>query len=276
MEQTQRERSQDNLLPPSRKCLPSTQTTLITEVSHTPQPNAIADLLLTVVLPSLVLDQLSEPARLGPSWALVVSLLFPVGFGVWCWWKKSGWNVFSILGFITILLSGGLGLLKLDAFWFALKESAMPLALGAAFPLSHFFGKPLITALVLQPQILNLRAIHATLDTPVKQKNFQTTLMHGSWWIGLAMVGCSVGNFFLAIHLLNGKEPGGEAFVKGIGTLNWASLLVIGIPLCVVMLLVFIWMVCQFQRITGLERSDIMNPGRTVRRQVDRQPPADV
>ncbi len=268
MEQTQREQLQDNLLPPSRKCLPSTQSTLITAVSHAPQPNALADLLLTIVLPSLVLDQLSEPARLGPFWALVVSLLFPVVFGAWCWWKKAGWNVFSILGFITILLSGGLGLLKLEAFWFALKESAMPLALGAAFPLSHFFGKPLINALVLQPQILNLRAIHAALVAPNQQSEFQSTIMRGSWWIGLAMVGCSVGNFFLAMYLLNGKEPGGEAFVKGIGTLNWASLLVIGIPLCVVMLLVFVWMVRQFQQITGLERADLMNPGRTVRRKI--------
>ncbi len=240
----------------------------MTGVSHAPQPNALADLLLTVVLPSLVLDQLSEPARLGPFWALVISLLFPVGFGIWCWWKKSGWNLFSILGFVTILLSGGLGLLKLDAFWFAIKESAMPLALGAAFPLSHFFGKPLISVLVMQPQLLNLRALHTALDTPEKQRGFQTALMHGSWWIGLATVGSSIGNFFLAIYLLNGKEPGGEAFVKGIGTLNWASILVIGIPLCAVMLLVFVFMIRKIQRITGLERADLMNPGRTVRRQI--------
>lgn len=237
-------------------------------VSLSSSPNALADIVLTVVLPSLVLDQLSDPARFGPTWALVVSLLFPVFFAVWCWWKHSGWNLFSILGFVTILLSGGLGLLKLDAFWFAVKESAVPLALGAAFPVSCWFGKPLINALVLQPQIFNLRALNAALDTPEKQSRYQRTLLHGSWLLGSAAIISSIGNFLLALWLLREKEPGGEAFVKGIGTLNWASVIVIGVPLCAIMFAVFIWLIRQFQIITGLERADLMNPGRTVRRHI--------
>jgi hypothetical protein len=35
-----------------------------------------------------------------------------------------------------------------------------------------------------------------------------------------------------------------------------------------VMLVVFIWLLRQIQRITGLERDDLLNPGRTVRSQV--------
>ena len=69
-------------------------------------------------------------------------------------------------------------------------------------------------------------------------------------------------------RLLRGKEPGSEAFVKGIGTLNWASALIIGLPLCAVMLLVFLWLIRRIQSITGLEREDLMNPGHTVRRQI--------
>ena len=222
------------------------------------------------MLPSFVLDQLSDPARLGPAGALIVSLLFPVTYAGWCWWKRSGWNLFSIIGFITVLLSGGLGLLKLDAFWFALKESAMPLVLGAAFPLSHVLGKPLINALVMQPHLINLRAVTTALNTAERNAAYQDALRRGSWGIGLATIGSSAGNFFLALHLLRGKEPGGEAFVKGIGTLNWASVLVIGVPLCAVMLLVFVWLIRRIQSITGLERADLMNPGRTVRRQVGR------
>lgn len=234
----------------------------------TSQPNALADLILTVVLPSFVLDQLSAPARLGPAGALAVSLMFPITFAVWCWWKRTGWNVFSLIGFITVLLSGGLGLLKLDAFWFALKESAMPLALGAAFPLSHRFGKPLITALVMQPHLINLHAVTGALDTAERKAAYHGALRRGSWAIGLATIGSSAGNFLLALHLLKGKDPGGEAFVKGIGTLNWASVVVIGVPLCAVMLLVFAWLIRRIQSITGLERADLMNPGRTVRRQM--------
>lgn len=231
------------------------------------QPNALLDLALTVVLPSMVLDHLSEPDRLGPMWALIVSLLFPIGFAAWCFIKKTGWDVISIVGFATILLSGGLGLLKLDAFWFGVKESALPLALGAAFPLSHLFGRPLLNALLLRPHLINLPTLHAALDTEEKRRDFRRALSRGSWGLGLATIGSSIGNFFLALHLLGGKEPGGEAFVKAIGTLNWASLLVIGIPLAAMIFVVFVWLIRQIHRITGLERSDLMNPGRTVRRQ---------
>ncbi len=231
--------------------------------------NPLADLILTIVLPSLVLDQLSDPARLGPAGALIVSLLFPVAFAGWCWWKGTGWNLFSILGFITILLSGGLGLMKLDAFWFAVKESVMPLALGAAFPVSCWLGKPLINALILQPHIFNLRALNSALDSPEKLTRYRHTLLRGSWFLGIAAIISSIGNFLLALWLLRGKEPGSEAFVKGIGSLNWASAIVIGVPLCALMLAVFIWLIRQFQIITGLERADMMNPGRTVRRRIE-------
>jgi hypothetical protein len=56
--------------------------------------------------------------------------------------------------------------------------------------------------------------------------------------------------------------------VKGIGTLNWASLIVLGVPLMGMMLAVLVWLIRQMQRITGLDRADLMNPGRTIRRQV--------
>ncbi len=233
-----------------------------------PPPNPLAELILTIALPSLVLDQLSKPTSLGPFWALVVSLLFPLGFGAWCLWKKKKWTVFSVLGIVTILLSGSLGLLKLDAFWFAVKESAMPVMLGVAFPLTHRFGRPLINALIMQPHLLNVKALNAALAGEAKRGAFEAALFRASCGMGLGMVVSSVANFFLALWVLGGKEPGSEAFVKGIGKLNWMSLLVIGVPMMGVVLLVFFWLLRQMERITGLDRDDLMNPGTTVRRNV--------
>ncbi|CAN5736958.1 MFS transporter [soil metagenome] len=236
-----------------------------------PPPNPLIEIVLTIILPSLVMDQFSKPESLGPLGALVVGLLFPVGFGLWCWWTKAGWNMLSILGFITVLLSGGLGLLQLDAFWFAIKESAMLVMLGLAFPITHSLGKPLINALVLQPQLINLKSLDSALDSPEKQNDFNRTMFRASWGMGLGMIGSSVGNFFLALYLLKEKEPGSEAFVKGISRLNWASSIVIGALLMIIMLFVCIWLLRQIQRITGLEKHDLLNPGRTVRRQIVRE-----
>ena len=235
------------------------------------QPNPIVEIVLTVALPSMALDYLSETERLGPVWALVVSMLFPLGFGVWSWLKHSSWNALSALGLITVLLSGGLGLLKLDAFWFAVKESAMPVFLGMAFPLSHRWGKPLINSMIMQPQLVNVRSLNAALEEPEKRARFNTALLGASWHLGLGMVASAVANFFLAMWILGGKEPGTPAFVKGVGTLNWSSTVLIGAMLMGIMMLVMIRFLRQVEGITGLDRDDLLNPGRTVRRTVTRE-----
>lgn len=236
---------------------------------HTP-PNPIYDLLLTIILPSAVLEWLSQPDRLGPFWALVVALMIPLGFGIYTHFTRGGLNFFSVLGLVAIVLTGGLGLLKLDAFWFAVKEASVPIFLGLAFPLSHRWGKPLIESILLTPQLINRPLLDQSIVTPTQRTDFSKLLFKSSVGMAAGMVLSAVGNFLLAMYLLGGKEPGSEAFVKAIGKLNWAGFLVIGIPLCGVMLIVLTRFLKGVQHITGLERDDLMNPGQTVRRTVER------
>lgn len=232
------------------------------------QPNPIADLLLTVVLPSAALEWLSKADRLGPFWALVVALLMPLGFGIYCFITRGGLNFFSVLGLVAVLLTGGLGLLKLDAFWFAVKEASVPIFLGLAFPLSHRLGRPLVDSILLTPQLINRPALDNAIVTPEQRAGFSRLLWRASWGMGGGMLFSATANFFLAMRLLGDKAPGSEEFVKAIGTLNWAGFLVIGIPLMGVMLVVLFSFLRGVQRLTGLERDDLMNPGKTVRRQV--------
>jgi hypothetical protein len=232
-------------------------------------PNPIVDLLLTIILPSAALEWLSKPSRLGPFWALVVALMLPLGFGVYCYVTRGGLNFFSVLGLVAVMLTGGLGLLKLDAFWFAIKEASVPIFLGLAFPLSHRWGKPLIESILLTPQLINRPLLEKSIISPDQRTDFSKLLFKASLGMGSGMALSAIGNFLLAMFLLGGKEPGSEAFVKAIGKLNWAGFLVIGVPLCAVMFLVLTGFLKGVTRITGLEQDDLMNPGKTVRRTVD-------
>lgn len=237
-----------------------------------PQPHPLGDLLLTVVLPSLVLEHLSKPERLGPAWALVAALLLPLGFGVWCFMKKRGLNFFSIFGLVAVIVTGGLGLLKLDPVWFAAKEAAFPVFLGLAFPLSLRWGRPLVSELLLNPQVINVPLIQKALDTPERRLGFDALLRRSSWGMALTMLGSAVANFALAWYLLHGKLPGGEEYTRAIGRLNWVSFIVIGIPLVAATMALLFWMLRGITTLTGLERDDIMSEGRTVRRQVGNPP----
>jgi hypothetical protein len=85
---------------------------------------------------------------------------------------------------VTILLSGGLGLLKLDAFWIGMKEGLLAAAIGVSFPLSHYFGRPLIKALVMQPHLLNMKTLEASLVGEGKRAAFDEALFRASCGMG--------------------------------------------------------------------------------------------
>ncbi|MDB6004394.1 MAG: hypothetical protein JWR15_1381 [Prosthecobacter sp.] len=233
------------------------------------QPHPLLDLGLTVILPSIALEKLSAPERLGPLWALIVALLLPLGFGIWCYTQKRGLNFFSVLGLIAVIVTGVLGLWQLNATWFAAKEAMFPIFLGIAFPLSHRWGKPLINEMLLNPQVINQPALHRALDTPEKHHSFALLLKKASWGMAGTMLLSSASNFALALYLLGDKAPGSEEYTKAIGRLNWGGFLVIGIPLLGVTLGLLLWLLRSITKLTGLERDDLMNQGATVRKQVN-------
>ncbi len=239
-----------------------------THAPQAPPPHPLADLLLTLVLPSVVLESLSKPERLGPAWALVLASALPVVFGVWCWHQKRGLNVFSVFGLVAVILTGGLGLMRLDAVWFAAKEALFPVILGIAFPLSHWLGSPLVRELLLNAQVVNQQALRGALTTPQRQAAFDKLLWRASWGM-LATTFLSAGaNFALALYLIGGKEPGSEAYTQAIGKLNWMGFIVIGVPLLGITVALMLWVMRSLRAVTGLDLEDLLNPGKTVRRQV--------
>lgn len=233
------------------------------------QPHPLLDLALTVILPSVALEKLSTPERLGPVWALVVALLLPLGYGIWCFINKRGLNFFSILGLVAVIVTGGLGLLNLNAVWFATKEALFPVFLGVAFPLSHRWGKPLVNEMLLNPQLINLPVLHQALDTPEKHSAFAALMRRASWGMTGTFIFSAAANFALALYLLGDKIPGSEEYTKSIGRLNWGGMLMIGIPLMGVLMWLLMWLIRSITQITGLERDDLLNHGTTVRRQVN-------
>jgi uncharacterized membrane protein YhdT len=236
--------------------------------SQKEQPHPFADLLLTIILPSIILEFLSKPERLGPAWALVVALLLPLGFGIYCFINKRGLNFFSVLGLVAILVTGGLGLLNLSAGWFAAKEAAFPVFLGLAFPLSFMWGKPLVTELLLNPQVINHNLLQSSLNTETKKTAFQQLLKQASWALLGTMLLSAVANALLVLYYLRDTVPGTEAYTQAIGRQNWVGFIVIGVPMMAVTMALLLWMLRRLQGLTGLQRDDLMNPGATVRSQV--------
>ncbi|MDG4870470.1 MFS transporter, partial [Guyparkeria sp. 1SP6A2] len=69
---------------------------------------------------------MSGEDNLGPTWALFVALAFPLIFGIVSFIQERKINFYSALGLISVLLTGGIGLLQLDPAYIAIKEAAIP------------------------------------------------------------------------------------------------------------------------------------------------------
>ena len=94
--------------------------------------NPLLNLLCNIVVPTVVLMNFSTEKWLGPLWGLIVALIFPVGYGIYDLIQRKKTNFLSILGFISVLCSGGLALAQVGGFWFAVKDALLPTIIGVA------------------------------------------------------------------------------------------------------------------------------------------------
>jgi hypothetical protein len=237
-------------------------------MAETKPSNPLMDVLLTFIVPTFVLDWGSEPHRLGPFWALVVASVVPLLFGLYCWRTKTGLNLFAVLGLVAIIITGCLGLLKLDAFWVGIKEAAFPIIMGVLFPLSHSWKQPLVKALLFQPQIMNLKALDRAIVTENQKSALDGLLRRVAWILCGSFLCSAVVNQFMAMSIVGGTEPGTTAYTQALSKLNWMSMLGIGVPMVAVMVLMTLWFFKRLAVISGLDQADLTNPGETVRRKV--------
>ena len=82
-----------------------------------------------------------------------IALIFPVGYFIFDFIRRKNINVVSILGFVNILLTGGIGVfganLGLSKNWFILKEGLLPLIIGYTLLILSIYKKEYIFNTIL-------------------------------------------------------------------------------------------------------------------------------
>ena len=71
----------------------------------------IFELIFNIVIPSVILMKFSGAEDLGATKALLVALYFPISWGLYELMKYRKINYIALLGLISVLLTGGIGLL---------------------------------------------------------------------------------------------------------------------------------------------------------------------
>lgn len=220
--------------------------------------NAFLSLALNVALPSIILTQLSKPDRLGPFWALIIAIALPLGYGIYDAIDRKKLNLFSVIGFVSILITGGLGLFPTKPLWFAIKEGAIAVIFGLAVLLTQNTKRPLVRQLLWNPEIFDTKRVEAKLETDGHTPAFKKLLGRSALIIALGLISSGVVNFFISMHLLDGTIGGTPEYIAAVGKQTALTWIVISIPLMIVMGLTLWYLFRGITKLSGMSFDDIL------------------
>ena len=223
------------------------------------KPKPLFDLLFSIVLPSVILMKFSGPAALGAPGALVLALAFPISLGLYELVRFNATNWIAVLGLVSVLLTGGIGLLQLDARWLAVKEAAIPALIGAGILIAARMGYPLVGKLLYNPMLLDTDRISRILRERGHEAEFELRLRNSTYLVSGTFFFSAVMNYLLATWIVT-SPSGTTAFNEELGQLTLISYPVIAIPSMLMMLAIFYFLWRSINGLAGLKFEEILAP----------------
>ncbi|MBD3670230.1 MAG: MFS transporter [Gammaproteobacteria bacterium] len=223
--------------------------------THKPRP--MVDLLVSILIPSFILMKYSGPEDLGASGALIIALAFPLGWGLFEAIKYRKFNFIALLGLLSVLLTGGIGLMQLDAKWLAVKEAAIPGIIGLAVLISTYTPYPLIRTMLFNPKVMDVEKVEAKLNELGNKAKFERRLLYATYFLSGTFLFSSVMNYTLA-KLIVTSPSGSAAFNEELGQMTLLSYPVIAIPSTVMMIGILVYLWRTIRVLTGYKLEDIL------------------
>lgn len=220
--------------------------------------NLVLNLICNVAVPTAILTWFSSDRWFGPHWGLLIALAFPIAYGTQDFIRRRRCNFVSIIGFTSVLISGGFGLLQLGGFWFAVKDAAIPALIGLAVLASMRARLPLVQEFLYNPQIMDVARIDAALAERNTRGEFTRLLRAASYLLAVAFFISSGLNYALARHLLK-SPPGTEAFNGELAKMHLWSWPVIVVPSMIMMMFALWRFLNGLQAATGLTLDELMH-----------------
>lgn len=222
--------------------------------SHSP----LLEVAVTLLIPSLILMQFSKPEHLGAAGALVLALAFPIGWGLRELARSRRFSLFAGLGIVSLLLTGGIGLLELDTRWLAVKEAAVPGVLGLIVAASALTRRPLVRVLLYSPLLIDTGRVDAALAERGNLAAFEARLRRATWMLAGSFAFSSVMNYILATWIVT-SPAGSAAFNEELGRLTLLSYPMIALPATLIMMAVLWYLAVGVKRLAGLSLSDALH-----------------
>ncbi|WP_413584365.1 VC0807 family protein [Bdellovibrio sp. HCB274] len=231
--------------------------------AQTKPENSWLNLIFNILLPVLILNKLTK--HIGPGYALILALAFPLIYGIYDLIKRRKVNAFSILGLLNVGLTGGLAFVGIHGFWFAVKEAAFPALVGIFVFGSAYTKKPFIESLFLNPNVMKVDLLEQKLAEHGKKTEFHEHMRKSTMLLSLSFALSAILNFvlarsiFLDIDTSLTAEAQSVILNEQIAKMTTWSMAIIMVPSMIFLMGIFWYLMNGVKKHSGLTTEELMN-----------------
>ncbi len=218
----------------------------------------LVSLLVSIVIPAIILSKFSTEEYLGILPGFLVALAFPVGYAIYNLLIRKETGFIAIIGFVSIFLTGIIGVFEFPTEWLAVKEAAVPLLIGIAVIVSLKTPYPLVKKLLFNEELLDLKLIDQKLKENDNVFEIEKVLVKSTFMVAGSFLLSAFLNFFLTKYIVV-SPAGTAAFNEELGTLTAISYPAIALPSTAVMFVALYYIFKQITKLTGLSFDEILS-----------------
>ncbi|MBP5318312.1 MAG: hypothetical protein J6Y77_02795 [Paludibacteraceae bacterium] len=215
----------------------------------------LLSILVSIVIPAVILSKFSKPEYLGVLPGFLIALAFPIGLALYNMIVRKEFGFIAILGFVSIFLTGIIGVFQFPPQWIAVKEALVPLLIGIAVVVSLYTPYPLIRKLIYNDTLLNLPFIEQRLAANNRQVEFEKAMKNATWIVALSFLVSAILNYTVAKAVVT-AEAGTALFNEQLGKLTAISYPVIALPSTLVMVVALVYLLRRLKQLTGVGELD--------------------
>lgn len=217
--------------------------------------NGFNNLLINILIPALILMKGAKYLSLNSVQILLLALAFPFFYGLYDFFIRKERSFIPILGFVSILLSGLVGILELSREYIAIKEAAIPFIIGCVILASNYTSYPIAPKFLYNDDVFDKETINNNLDEQEKI-TLAEKIKKASFYLFLSFMLSAVLNFFVAKHFIV-SPTGTEAFNDELGQMTLWSYPIIVAPSMLIMISILRYIYVNIKRLTNLTSDDI-------------------
>lgn len=190
----------------------------------------------------------------------LVALLFPLSYFIYDFINRKNINFISILGFVNVLLTGGIGIFGskygLSRNWFILKEGLMPLTIGLFLFFLSKIRKSSFQKIILNEALFNVEKINESQTDNFNQSMERLITTAGYYFIGGFFISSFI-QFILATIIVT-SNPGDPGFNEQVSTMTWVSYIAVLGPTMIVVGKGYYDLMSGIEKLTGLAKEDFI------------------